>query len=234
MINNETKYPKSTEKDITKNKSVQGSTTFVEKTEDVKKEQELKYTEKVMVSVHRGAGDVKKIVRESIDPKSSDLLSVPGSNSLKHSLGSSGENSSRNKMVLTHEVPVKKTGLDHSSREKNFENGMTKQDETQSLKLKGDWRQLNEEFVVKHKAETTNASVEVKDKEIGMFSQDEIDGEKSFHLLQPKDSSTPVQDDSLPVEIERSEILTDTTRKSFKVVDQPCKSLPMEGIKNIC
>ena len=53
-------------------------------------EQQLKYVEKVMVSVHRGASDVKRLVQES-NAQSSDVHSTPVSTPLLHSRQSSGE-----------------------------------------------------------------------------------------------------------------------------------------------
>ena len=94
------------------------------------KQQQLKFVEKVMVSVHRGASDVKRLVQETTEiskAESSDLYSLPVSKPLEDVRLSSGEDDgTRNsKMVLTREMPVEEATLTRSSPEKHFGNGLT-------------------------------------------------------------------------------------------------------------
>ncbi len=94
------------------------------------KQQQLKFVEKVMVSVHRGASDVKRLVRESTEiskAESSDLYSLPVSKPLEDVRRSSGEDDgTRNsKMVLTREMPVEQATFTRSSPEKHLGNGLT-------------------------------------------------------------------------------------------------------------
>ena len=83
-----------------------------------------------MVSVRRGASDVKKVVRESTDTpnvESSELYSRPGSKFLEHAQTSSGnDNGDMNSKVLsTHEMPAEEANLARSSPESGFGNGIT-------------------------------------------------------------------------------------------------------------
>ena len=68
-------------------------------------DQHLKYVEKVMVLVHRGASDVKRLVQES-NAQSSDVHSTPASTPLLHSRQSSGESydGQSSRMDLTREM----------------------------------------------------------------------------------------------------------------------------------
>ena len=129
LVDNEAEHGTSSQKDqnATEHNPARGTTAFLVNHEDINKEQQLKYIEKVMVSVRRGASDVKKVVRESTDTpnvESSELYSRPG---LEHVRTSSGEdNGNRNsKVVRTHEMPAEETNLARSSPERGFGNGIT-------------------------------------------------------------------------------------------------------------
>ena len=96
------------------------------KDEDIN--QQLKYVEKVMVSVHRGASDVKRMVRESTETnvEYNDLHSVQVSEPLQHVRQSSGEGSSdqSSRVELTHEIPGSEEKV-VCFIEKNLRNEMT-------------------------------------------------------------------------------------------------------------
>ncbi|XP_028406751.1 microtubule-associated protein futsch-like [Dendronephthya gigantea] len=101
-----TELSKSSQED--ENKTRRGTTAFLVNHED--KEQQMKYVEKVMVSVHRGASDVKKLVREPTETtaESNELSSAPVSKFSNHVRSSSGEEG------LTHQMSKEDIAKDMS------------------------------------------------------------------------------------------------------------------------
>ena len=97
---------------------------------DINKQQ-LKYVEKVMVSVHRGASEVERLVRDSTETssivESSDLYSCPVPKHLEHvgqSSTSVDENRNTN-VVPTRGAAERQATITHSSAKTGFGNGPT-------------------------------------------------------------------------------------------------------------
>lgn len=126
--NDDTGHDRSFENDKneTAHRTTSSTTAVLMKDDDMN--QQLKYVEKVMVSVHRGASDVKRLVRESTETNEefNDLHSVPVSKPLQHVRQSSREdNTDRSSRVqVTHEIPGGEEKVVRSM-EKNLRNDMT-------------------------------------------------------------------------------------------------------------
>ena len=94
-------------------------------------QQQLKYVEKVMVSVHRGAGEVERLVQDSAETssvvESSDLYSCPAPKPLEH-VRQSSRNVDRNRytnVVPTRGAAGQQASITHSSAKTGFGSGPT-------------------------------------------------------------------------------------------------------------
>lgn len=116
-----TKLCKSSPED--QNNERRGTTALLVNHED--NEQQMKYIEKVMVSVHRGASDVKKLVQEPAKTtvETNELSSTPVTKFSKHNRSVSGNNGlTGSELVPTHEMSKEDSSLVYSNLRMNITN----------------------------------------------------------------------------------------------------------------